>query len=78
LGSKCEELDLRRKLRHGAHPVLQWCAANAVVTRDPAGECKFDRAKSTGRIDALVALAMALSLALLRAEKQIDIRVRIG
>jgi len=69
---------IQRKLRHGAHPVLQWCAANAVVTRDPAGECKFDRAKSTGRIDALVALAMALSLALLRAEKQIDIRVRIG
>jgi phage terminase large subunit-like protein len=30
---------------------------------------KFDKAKSTGRIDALVALAMALSLALLRAEK---------
>jgi Terminase large subunit, endonuclease domain len=69
---------IQRKLRHGAHPVLQWCAANAVVPRDPAGECKFDRAKSTGRIDALVALAMALSLALLRAEKQIDIRVRIG
>jgi hypothetical protein len=26
---------IQRKLRHGAHPVLQWCAANAVVTRDP-------------------------------------------
>ena len=38
----------------------------------------FDKAKSTGRIDALVALAMALSLALLRAEKQIDIRALIG
>ena len=39
---------------------------------------KFDKAKSTGRIDALVALAMALSLALLRTEKQIDIRALIG
>jgi hypothetical protein len=29
----------------------------------PAGGRKFDKAKSTGRIDALVALAMALSLA---------------
>jgi phage terminase large subunit-like protein len=28
--------------------------------RDPAGARKFDKAKSTGRIDALVALAMAL------------------
>jgi hypothetical protein len=46
--------------------------------RDPAGGRKFDKAKSTGRIDALVALAMALSLALLRAEKQIDIRALIG
>jgi phage terminase large subunit-like protein len=73
-----ERLVIQRKLRHGAHPVLQWCAANAVVTRDPAGGRKFDKAKSTGRIDALVALAMALSLALLRAEKQIDIRALIG
>jgi phage terminase large subunit-like protein len=73
-----ERLVIQRKLRHGAHPVLQWCAANAVVTRDPAGGRKFDKAKSTGRIDALVALAMALSLALLRAEKPIDVRALIG
>jgi hypothetical protein len=56
---------IQRKLHHGVHPVLQWCASNAVVTRDPAGGRKFDKAKSTGRIDALVALAMALSLTLL-------------
>ena len=73
-----ERLVIQRKLRHGAHPVLQWCAANAVVTRDPAGGRKFDKAKSTGRIDALVALAMALSLALLRATKPIDIGALIG
>jgi phage terminase large subunit-like protein len=73
-----ERLVIQRKLRHGAHPVLQWCAANAVVTRDPAGGRKFDKAKSTGRIDALVALAMALSLALLRGPKPIDIEAMIG
>jgi phage terminase large subunit-like protein len=73
-----ERLVVHKKLRHGAHPVLQWCAANAVVTRDPAGGRKFDKAKSTGRIDALVALAMALSLALLRAEKQIEVTALIG
>jgi Virulence-associated protein E-like domain len=69
---------VQKKLRHGAHPVLQWCAANAVVTRDPAGGRKFDKAKSSGRIDALVALAMALSLALLRSAKPIDIEALIG
>jgi phage terminase large subunit-like protein len=72
-----ERLVIQRKLRHGAHPVLQWCAANAVVTRDPAGGRKFDKAKSTGRIDALVALAMALSLALLKATKPIDVEAMI-
>ena len=73
-----ERLVVQKKLRHGAHPVPQWCAANAVVTRDPAGGRKFDKAKSSGRIDALVALAMALSLALLRAAEPIDIEALIG
>src|SRR4029077_16822689 len=41
-----ERLVIQRKLRHGAHPVLQWCAANAVVTRDPAGGRKFTRPKA--------------------------------
>ena len=73
-----ERLVIQKKLRHGAHPVLAWCAANAVVTRDPAGGRKLDKAKSSGRIDALVALAMALSLALLKATKPIDIEALIG
>jgi phage terminase large subunit-like protein len=68
----------RGSYAHGVHPVLQWCASNAVVTRDPAGGRKFDKAKSTGLIDALVPLAMALSLALLLTEKPIDIRALIG
>lgn len=50
-------------LRHGAHPVLNMCAANAVVTRDASGGRKLDKSKATGRIDGLVALAMALALA---------------
>jgi len=49
-------------LRHGSNPVLSMCAANAVVTRDPAGGRKLDKAKAAGRIDGLVALAMALSI----------------
>jgi phage terminase large subunit-like protein len=46
-------------MRHGNNPVLAMCAANAVVIPDAAGNRKFDKAKATGRIDGLVALAMA-------------------
>ena len=50
---------LSEKIRHGAHPVLAMCAANAVVIPDPAGNRKLDKAKATGRIDGMVALTMA-------------------
>ena len=54
------EADLLKEcVRHGGHPVLAMCAANAVAVRDPAGNRKLDKAKATGRIDGLVALAMA-------------------
>lgn len=49
---------LNKRLRHGNHPVLTWNAANAVVERDAAGNRKLNKAKSTGRIDGMVALAM--------------------
>lgn len=48
------------RIRHGMHPILTWCAANAVVVSDPAGNRKLDKSKATGRIDGLVALAMAV------------------
>ena len=35
------------------------CAANAVALPDPAGNRKLDKSKATGRIDGMVALAMA-------------------
>lgn len=54
---------LNGKIRHGMHPVMTMCAANAVVTRDPAGNRKLDKHKANGRIDGMVALAMAMSQA---------------
>lgn len=51
------------RIAHGNHPVLTMCAANAVVTTDPAGNRKLDKAKATGRIDGMVALAMARGVA---------------
>jgi phage terminase large subunit-like protein len=56
-----EDLIQEKKLRHGNHPVLGMCVANARVQTDPAGNRKFDKIKSTGRIDGLVALSMALN-----------------
>jgi phage terminase large subunit-like protein len=58
-----EAVVLERKLRHGDHPVLNMCARNAVVTTDPAGNRKLNKAKSSGRIDGMVALAMAFGAA---------------
>lgn len=52
---------LNGRLRHGMNPVLTMCAANAVVTRDPAGNRKLDKHKANGRIDGMVALAMSLA-----------------
>jgi phage terminase large subunit-like protein len=57
---KLERLVAERKLKHGGNPILNMCAANAVATRDPAGNRKLDKAKAVGKIDGLVALAMAL------------------
>lgn len=54
-----EAVLLNGKMRHGGNPVLTWCAANAIATTDPAGNRKMDKGKAKGRIDGLVALAMA-------------------
>ncbi len=55
--------DLKRELdRMGAQPPLTYCASNAVIEADPAGNRKLAKNKSSGRIDGLVALAMALAV----------------
>lgn len=54
---------LNGRIAHGGHPVLTMCAANATVQADPAGNRKLSKIKSHGRIDGMVALAMAMSVA---------------
>lgn len=54
---------LNGRVAHGDHPVLRMCASNAIVTKDPAGARKLDKAKATGRIDGLQAMAMAFGIA---------------
>lgn len=61
---------LNGRIAHGGHPVLTMCAANAVVTKDPTGARKLDKAKATGRIDGLQALAMSMGVASRATEAQ--------
>ena len=59
---------LAGRLRHGNHPVLSMCAANAVVKSDEAANRKLDKRRSTGRIDGLVALTMAIGVMPIESE----------
>lgn len=52
---------LNNQLKHGNHPVLNMCAANAKVVGD-SGARKFDKRTARGRIDGMVALAIAVGV----------------
>ncbi len=54
---------LTEVLKHPGNPVLTWCAANAISVKDPAGNRKLDKSKTSGRIDGIVALVMARGVA---------------
>jgi phage terminase large subunit-like protein len=69
---------LEGHLAHGDHPVLTMCAANTIVVIDDTGNRKPSKRRSTGRIDGLVALAMALGAAPTTQVKPIDIEALIG
>lgn len=69
---KVEAELLNGRLRHGGHPILRWCAANAIATSDAAGNRKLDKSRATGRIDGLVALAMALGRAQAPVERAVS------
>lgn len=60
---RLEEALLNDQMAHGANPVLTMCMANTRVETDAAGNRKLNKAKSTGRIDGAVALAMAIGCA---------------
>lgn len=53
---------LQKQLKHGNHPVLTMCAANATTVNDPAGNRKFVKSKTTGRIDGMISLAMSIGV----------------
>ena len=49
------------QLQHGGHPVLRWMADNMVVRSDANGNIAPDKQRASEKIDAIVALIMALS-----------------
>lgn len=61
------KLVLAQQIAHGGNPVLRWMADNVVARQDPAGNIKPDKAKSTNKIDGIVASIMALDRALRHA-----------
>ena len=52
------------------YPILTMCAANATIVTDDSGNKKFTKKRSTGRIDALVSLAMAVGSLTPEVEKE--------
>ncbi len=58
------KLTLEKKIAHGGHPVLRWMMDNIYIRTDPAGNIKPDKAKSTEKIDGVVATIMALDRAI--------------
>jgi phage terminase large subunit-like protein len=73
-----ESLILDRKLRHGGHPVMNMCSANAVTEGPDASNRKLSKKRSSGRIDGLVALAMAIGVARAAWKAKVDIEALLG
>jgi phage terminase large subunit-like protein len=73
-----EQVLLEGQVAHGDHPVLSMCASNTVIAVDDAGNRKPSKKRSVGRIDGMVALAMAIGVAPLKAEPVIDVQALIG
>ena len=52
---------VNESLRTGANPVLNMAAAGAIAVKDPAGNRKLEKSRSSARIDPLVAGVMSLA-----------------
>jgi phage terminase large subunit-like protein len=49
-------------VRHDGNPCLTWCASNVVALTDAAENKKYDKSRSIGRIDGIIAAAMACGI----------------
>jgi phage terminase large subunit-like protein len=72
-----EEYISKGRLRVKKNPALTYAAASAVHVADPKANRIYDKRRSTGRIDGMVALAMAVG-ATADARPPLNIRTLIG
>lgn len=55
-----ESLIIEGKLIHNNNPILKWCISNVRIVKDDAGNVKMSKERSKEKIDAAVALIMAI------------------
>lgn len=55
-----ERLVVAGQIQHGGQPVQRWCISNVAIEQDAAENIKPSKAKSTGRIDGVVAMVMGI------------------
>lgn len=58
-----EEAVLNERIHHGDNPVLRVHCGNVAIEKNAVGDRKFTKARSFGRIDGMVSLAMGLTAA---------------
>lgn len=73
-----ERLLIDGQLKHDGNPVMTWCAANAVIATDPAGNRKITKERATGRVDGIVAAIMAAGRTLAKEEPTISVYEEIA
>jgi phage terminase large subunit-like protein len=56
-----ETLILQERILHGGNPVLRWMCQNVELEMDAAENVKMNKAKSSNKIDGMVALVMAMA-----------------
>ncbi len=62
------KLTFEAKLAYGGHSVLSWMMDNIFIRRDPEGNIKRDKEKTTEKIDGAVATDMAFDRAIMCGE----------
>lgn len=60
-------------IKHNGNPALTYCAACATVDKDPAGNRKISKDKSTGKVDGMVAALMAIGSLNLTEPEEVDL-----
>lgn len=58
-------------MRHDGNPCLTWCASNVAAVHDAAENTKYDKSRSIGRIDGIIAAVIACGILEEMEEKSI-------